>query len=100
MIIAYDNYIYFAYQELQHLFEKLDVDGDGHVSFQEFLHGLFQHGGPNTPRTSSTPVRPLSTPRQKLRMTIAKDIEDRIHTPSIFISVSGMFSAIDTDNSG
>jgi len=29
------------FQELALLFEELDEDGDGHVSFNEFLHGLF-----------------------------------------------------------
>ena len=83
------------FQELQHLFDKLDVDGDGRVSFQEFLHGLFQHGSPATP---STPGRSLSTPRSKLRMAVAGD--DRIQTPSFFSTGSGLFSVLDTENSG
>lgn len=33
--------IWFPFQELALLFEELDDDGDGQVSFDEFLHGLF-----------------------------------------------------------
>ena len=32
---------WFPFQELALLFEELDDDGDGQVSFDEFLHGLF-----------------------------------------------------------
>lgn len=28
------------------LFQKLDCDQDGQISFEEFLQGLFQHGDP------------------------------------------------------
>lgn len=28
------------------LFQKLDCDQDGQISFDEFLQGLFQHGDP------------------------------------------------------
>lgn len=34
-------HIWFPFQELALLFEELDDDGDGQVSFNEFLHGLF-----------------------------------------------------------
>ena len=46
-------------QELAHLFDKLDVDQDGLVSFSEFLRGLFQHG--NTPAAT-----PISTQRYSI----------------------------------
>ena len=86
---------FFCFQELQHLFDKLDTDADGQVSFEEFLIGLFQHGGSVTP---STPHRPLSTPRSKLRLSVV-NVDDR-QTPS-FLSVGpGMFSVLDTDGSG
>lgn len=34
-------YFFLLFQELALLFEELDEDGDGQVSFNEFLHGLF-----------------------------------------------------------
>ena len=85
-------------QELQHLFDKLDVDSDGRVSFHEFLHGLFTHGGPSTP--SATPVRPQSTPRQKLKLAVIATFEDRPQTPSFIASISGLFSTIDPEGTG
>lgn len=51
--------VLFSAQELAHLFDKLDVDQDGLVSFSEFLRGLFQHG--NTPAAT-----PISTQRCEL----------------------------------
>ena len=95
-----DEMLFVAFQELQHLFNKLDVDHDGRVSFQEFLHGLFQHGGPSP--GPATPVRPLSTPRHKLRLAPGGTVnfEERTHTPSYFGLGSGFFSALDVDNSG
>lgn len=89
------NTMNFTFQEMQHLFDKLDVDGDGQVSFKEFLQGLFQHGGPTNPPTPVT--RTLSTPRQKLRLSL---LVDRTHTPSFTATESGLFSMIDPDASG
>lgn len=31
---------------LEQLFSRLDVDGDGRISFEEFVH-MFQSGGPS-----------------------------------------------------
>lgn len=33
-------------QVLEQLFSRLDVDGDGRISFEEFVH-MFQNGGPS-----------------------------------------------------
>ena len=87
----------FSLKELQHLFDKLDVDMDGRVSFHEFLHGLFQHGGSGTP--TATPVRPPSLPRQKLRVSVM-NFEDRPQTPSFITALSGLFSTLDPEGTG
>ncbi|VCX37629.1 unnamed protein product [Gulo gulo] len=44
-------------EELEDLFNKLDQDGDGRVSLEEFQLGLFNHGPTSIPE-SSTPVKP------------------------------------------
>ncbi|XP_060048483.1 ninein-like protein [Erinaceus europaeus] len=44
-------------EELEDLFNKLDQDGDGRVSLEEFQLGLFNHG-PNSLPEFSIPVRP------------------------------------------
>ncbi|XP_032207491.1 ninein-like protein isoform X4 [Mustela erminea] len=44
-------------EELENLFNKLDQDGDGRVSLEEFQLGLFNHGPTSLPE-SSTPVKP------------------------------------------
>ncbi|XP_044933516.1 ninein-like protein isoform X1 [Mustela putorius furo] len=44
-------------EELKDLFNKLDQDGDGRVSFEEFQLGLFNHEPTSLPE-SSTPVKP------------------------------------------
>ncbi|KAK2493216.1 hypothetical protein MC885_005772 [Smutsia gigantea] len=44
-------------EELEDLFNKLDQDGDGRVSLEEFQLGLFNHG-PTSLLESSAPVRP------------------------------------------
>ncbi|XP_015271138.1 PREDICTED: ninein-like protein, partial [Gekko japonicus] len=44
-------------EELEELFNKLDSDGDGRVSFKEFHLGLFSHSPIPCP-VSSTPLKP------------------------------------------
>ncbi|XP_057559247.1 ninein-like protein isoform X2 [Hippopotamus amphibius kiboko] len=44
-------------EELEDLFNKLDQDGDGRVSLEEFQFGLFNHGSPRL-LESSTLVKP------------------------------------------
>ncbi|XP_027709752.1 ninein-like protein isoform X3 [Vombatus ursinus] len=44
-------------EELEDLFNKLDQDGDGRVSFKEFQLGVFSYGPCSVPG-SSTPIRP------------------------------------------
>ncbi|XP_013414596.1 ninein-like protein isoform X3 [Lingula anatina] len=90
-------------EELSQLFERLDVDQDGQVSFDEFLRGLFQHGGSNLP---STPIRPISSQKQKLKlqMSMSMNIDESLRgqTPSIVAvgSGSGVFSSLDVGNTG
>ncbi|XP_012882575.1 PREDICTED: ninein-like protein isoform X2 [Dipodomys ordii] len=44
-------------EELEDLFNKLDQDGDGRVSLEEFQLGLFSHEPASLPE-SSTPIKP------------------------------------------
>lgn len=98
-------------QELQQLFDKLDADGDGRVSFQEFLAELFQHNTPanqhpsastpGTPRSiGPTPTRSLSA-QKKLKYPAASGSEERT-TPSVVqgTGVSGLFSVLDPEKTG
>lgn len=72
------------------LFEKLDCDQDGQISFDEFLQGLFQHGDP---QSCDSPV---------IKADASKSIyNDGSRDDQITNScVSGIFSCIDTDNTG
>ena len=38
--------MFLLHQVLEQLFSRLDVDGDGRISFEEFVH-MFQNGGPS-----------------------------------------------------
>ena len=92
-------------QQLQQLFDKLDADGDGRVSFTDFLNELFQHKTPPTSNQQSslpkskgtTPTRALSA-QKKLKFPGS----DERTTPSIVQGggVSGLFSAVDPDKKG
>ena len=94
-------------QELQQqIFDKLDSDQDGKVSFDDFLHGLFQYNTP-TP-TCHTPSRAMGTPtlrtlsaQKKIKVMAAERGEER-HTPSIVSGsgLSGLFSSLDDSNTG
>ncbi|XP_064624042.1 ninein-like protein isoform X26 [Lineus longissimus] len=86
-------------EELNQLFDNLDSDGDGHVSFDEFMNGLFQHG----PAHSTTPTRAASTPPRP----ISSQKKPRLHTsfdgastPAAVTAGSGLFSQIDPEGSG
>ncbi|XP_073484085.1 ninein-like protein isoform X3 [Aquarana catesbeiana] len=73
-------------EELEDLFNKLDRDGDGRVSFQEFQVGLFSH----------TPI--ASTPLKHHRPCALYQLEDSSHkTPSLLSGLGGfhVFSSID-----
>lgn len=74
---------------ISQLFEKLDCDQDGQISFDEFLQGLFQHGDPqdcDSPIMKSTPSMFGDGSRDDHQITNS--------------SVSGIFSCIDPDNTG
>ena len=105
------NLFHYIVQELQQLFEKLDADGDGRVSFQEFLAELFQHNtpagqipsvpAPGTPRSiGTTPTRSLSA-QKKLKYPATSGSEERT-TPSVVqgSGVTGLFSVLDPDKTG
>ncbi|XP_077998708.1 uncharacterized protein LOC144451668 isoform X3 [Glandiceps talaboti] len=91
-------------EEMTNLFEKLDVDKDGQVSFEEFVHGLFIHGSASG--LALSPSLHLMSPAQKvkLRMALGSSMEDplRTATPSYLTSGHGttLLSMLDTDNTG
>ncbi|KAM3931512.1 ninein-like protein [Leptodactylus fuscus] len=73
-------------EELEDLFNKLDRDGDGRVSFQEFQAGLFSHA----------PVPTASTPLKKRH----QQVEENSHNTASQSLLSGyggfhLFSRID-----
>lgn len=57
------------FQDLGDLFDKLDADNDGRVSYDEFVNGLFEHGNP------PTPSRPQSSLGKKLRLASAMNMD-------------------------
>ncbi|CAL1297190.1 unnamed protein product [Larinioides sclopetarius] len=75
---------------ISQLFEKLDCDQDGQISFDEFLQGLFQHGDP---QSCDSPLM-KSTPSKSIYNDGSRD--DQISNSSI----SGIFSCIDPNNTG
>ncbi|XP_076050300.1 uncharacterized protein LOC143030923 isoform X2 [Oratosquilla oratoria] len=84
-----------AHEVIEQLFSRLDVDGDGRISFEEFLH-MFQNGGP-TPNSSLT----LTDSKQQEMRTgshsrVSTVGQDRLGTSS----ESGIFSSIDQEGSG
>ncbi|XP_075452442.1 ninein-like protein isoform X11 [Ascaphus truei] len=82
-------------EELEDLFHKLDRDGDGRVSFEEFQVGLFCHA----------PLPISSTPlKQRRPRSLSQHLEDssrRTTTPSLVSACGGLhlFSSVD-DGSG
>ncbi|XP_022094689.1 ninein-like protein isoform X2 [Acanthaster planci] len=91
-------------EELNNLFNKLDVDQDGKVGFQEFLEGLFRHEGPRPP-TTPLPSALSTAQKAKLRMSMmGSSMDDPIYrtaTPS-FLLVPGtkLLSMLDPNNTG
>ncbi|XP_034619814.1 ninein-like protein isoform X3 [Trachemys scripta elegans] len=84
-------------EELEDLFRRLDRDGDGRVSFQEFELGLSSHGPGSLP-VFSTPVK---QPRQLPDHQASEENGLRIATPLLLSSYVCLhpFSCID-DGSG
>ncbi|XP_069091191.1 ninein-like protein isoform X1 [Pleurodeles waltl] len=81
-------------EEIEDLFNTLDQDGDGRVSFKEFQLGLFSHGPTSLP-ISSTPFR------QKRKSSLCQAFEENGRTASLMSSCGGLhlFTSID-DGSG
>lgn len=92
-------------EALEELFIKLDADGDGKISFDEFIGGLFHHSNvtttPSRSHGSTTPR--ANTPRAHSAQKKVKvpSGEDR-STPSIVpgSGVSGLFTSIDQEHTG
>ncbi|KAM9248334.1 ninein-like protein [Dugong dugon] len=81
-------------EELEDLFNKLDQDGDGKVSLEEFQLGLFSHGPTSLPE-SPTPIHPSRT---WSHYQVMEESSCRTTTTSSLVSVcSGLrlFSSID-----
>ncbi|XP_052276394.1 ninein-like protein isoform X3 [Dreissena polymorpha] len=96
--------------QLQQLFDKLDADGDGRVSFKEFQEELFQHNTPSsnhTPPTNTSQLPPRSKGTTPTRSTSAQKklkfpgSEERL-TPSSVLGTgkTGLFSEIDPERTG
>ncbi|GIZ02540.1 ninein-like protein [Caerostris extrusa] len=73
------------------LFEKLDCDQDGQISFDEFLQGLFQHG---EPQGCDSPVIKSNSPKSMFNDGSRDDLQISNSC------VSGIFSCIDPENTG
>ncbi|KAM9590121.1 ninein-like protein [Trichechus inunguis] len=81
-------------EELEDLFNKLDQDGDGQVSLEEFQLGLFSHGPTSLPE-SPTPIHPS---RPWSHYQAMEESGCRTTTTSSLVSIcSGLrlFSSID-----
>ncbi|XP_071799297.1 uncharacterized protein [Asterias amurensis] len=89
-------------EELKNLFNKLDVDGDDRVGFQEFLEGLFRHEGPRPP-TTPLPSTLSTAQKAKLRMSMMGSAMDdpfyRTATPSM-IGGTQLLTMLDRDLTG
>ena len=70
---SFTFYLYF--QDLEELFDKLDADRDGRVSFDEFVDGLSQHGGQADIQPNSRPHS--SQGRRQLKFNSSANILDR-----------------------
>nr|XP_053651493.1 ninein-like [Cherax quadricarinatus] len=85
-----------ANEVLEQLFSRLDVDGDGRISFEEFVH-MFQNGGPSGNNSlvldeslhQDVPGTPLS------RMSSVSDERRGVTTTEFSV-----FSSIDPENTG
>ncbi|XP_056021041.1 ninein-like protein isoform X3 [Ostrea edulis] len=92
--------------ELQQLFDRLDTDGDGHISFEDFVGGVFQHNNGGASQSRSRVGTPRSlTPRthsaQKKFRVLAAGAEERT-TPSLISGSgsSGLFTVLDDEHTG
>ncbi|XP_078313174.1 uncharacterized protein LOC111128949 isoform X3 [Crassostrea virginica] len=93
--------------ELQQLFDRLDTDSDGRISFEDFVGGVFQH---NNGGASSQPRSRVGTPRsvtprthsaQKKFRASTQGAEER-STPSLISGsgASGLFTVLDDEHTG
>ncbi|KAG0720054.1 Ninein-like protein [Chionoecetes opilio] len=85
-----------ANEVLEQLFSRLDVDGDGRISFEEFVH-MFQNGGPsgNTSLTLDDSL-PLDVAGSTLSCMSSASEERR----GLGMAESSVFSALDPNNTG
>ncbi|XP_063844926.1 ninein-like protein isoform X4 [Scylla paramamosain] len=85
-----------ANEVLEQLFSRLDVDGDGRISFEEFVH-MFQNGGPsgNTSLVLDDSLPP-DVPGSTLSCMSSASEERR----GMVMSESSVFSSLDPDSTG
>lgn len=90
------------------MFDRLDTDSDGRISFDDFVGGVFQHNscGASSGQSRSRVGTPRSlTPRahsaQKKFRASAQGAEERT-TPSLISGSgsSGLFTVLDDEHTG
>ena len=89
---VFHNYILFS-QEVQELFDKLDSDKDGRVSFDDFVGGLFQHHSSVDQLPNSRTVTPLALGGSNSRVATPCKLTPR--TPSAQRKVKAPSAASD-----
>lgn len=106
-LINYSSWCLCNFQELQQLFDRLDTDSDGRISFEDFVGGVFQHnngGASGQPRSRvGTPrsVTPRTHSAQKKFRASTQGAEER-STPSLISGsgASGLFTVLDDEHTG
>ena len=106
-LINYSSWCLCNFQELKQLFDRLDTDSDGRISFEDFVGGVFQHnngGASGQPRSRvGTPrsVTPRTHSAQKKFRASTQGAEER-STPSLISGsgASGLFTVLDDDHTG
>ncbi|XP_045107729.1 ninein-like [Portunus trituberculatus] len=85
-----------ANEVLEQLFSRLDVDGDGRISFEEFVH-MFQNGGPSG---NNSLVLDDSLPPDVPGSTLSCMSSASDERRGMVMSESSVFSSLDPDSTG